>query len=55
MPILIDELVVELEPAGVPDSDAGAGAELVAVSVEEQEVLRLLDLIDERRLRLAVD
>jgi hypothetical protein len=55
MPILIDELVVELEPAGVPDSDPGAGAELVPGNVDEHEVLCLLDLIDERRARLAVD
>lgn len=55
MPILIDELVVELEPAGVPDSDPGAGAELLPVSVDEHEMLSLLELIDERRARLAVD
>jgi hypothetical protein len=55
MPILIDELEIEVEPAGVPDAGLGAGVDLVPLRPQEQELAALLDLIGERRARLSVD
>lgn len=55
MPILIDELEIEVQPAGVPDAGPGAGADLAPLQPEEQEVAAMLDLIAERRARLLVD
>jgi hypothetical protein len=55
MPILIDELEIEVEPTGVSDPGSRAGADLVPLQPEEQELAALLDLIGERRARLLVD
>ena len=55
MPILIDELELEVLPTGVPDGEPEARADSLPLQTPEHEVLALLDLIDERRARLAVD
>jgi hypothetical protein len=55
MPILINELELEIEPAGVLDSGQGGDAEVTPLTADEMEVVCLLDLIDERRARLTVD
>lgn len=56
MPIIIDELELALEPSGVPDTGTGGDqAALTPTGPDEQELLGLLDLIDERRARLVVD
>lgn len=55
MPILINELEVEIEPADIPDAGQGGAAEATPLTADELEVVCLLDLIDERRARLTVD
>lgn len=55
MPILIDELEIEVETTGARDAGSGPGADLVPLRPEEQELAALLDLIGERRARLLVD
>lgn len=55
MPILIDELELEVLTAGVPDGAPEARADTTPLAAPEHEVLALMDLIDERRARLAVD
>ena len=55
MPILIDELELEVLPTGGPDGVPEAMADATPLAAPEQEVLALMDLIAERRARLAVD
>ena len=55
MPILIDELELEVLPTGVPDGEPEARADATPLAAPEQEVPALMDLIAERRSRLAVD
>jgi hypothetical protein len=59
MPILINDVEVEVESAGVPPPGAapgaGPGALLTPLAPEAAELASLLDLIDERRARLMVD
>lgn len=53
MPILIDELEIELEPG--PFGAGPSQADLMPLAPPEQDLARLLALMDERRERLKVD
>lgn len=58
MPILIDELEIEIAPDapyGTDASDGGPGAEVTPLGADEHQTAALLDLIAERRARLSVD
>ncbi|MCG6942865.1 MAG: hypothetical protein LJE69_16640 [Thiohalocapsa sp.] len=55
MPILIDELELDIEPGGEPAPATDPLASVTPVTPAEQEVLTLLALADERRARLLVD
>lgn len=55
MPILIDELSIEIEGSGVPETPPGPASELTTLTPEQLELAALMDLIDERRARLVVD
>lgn len=60
MPILIDELEIEIAPAGTaPDAaeayDGARGAEVTPLAADEYQTAALMDLIAERRARLWVD
>jgi len=55
MPILINEVEVEVQSTGVPEPGTGPGALVTPLMPEASELASLLDLIDERRARLMVD
>lgn len=55
MPILINDVEVQVEAAGVPERDSASLADLMPLDPGQQELARLLALIDERRARLVVD
>lgn len=57
MPILIDEVIAEVEaPAGrAPDAESSADAPGGRNGQDEQRVLRALRIAEERRQRLSVD
>jgi len=55
MPILINDVLVELEPEGGPSGADASPADLTPLKPAEQELARMLALIDERRDRLLVD
>ncbi|WP_295886914.1 hypothetical protein [uncultured Thiohalocapsa sp.] len=55
MPILIDELDLEVTGGGEPEGDPDPLGALTPATPEEEQVLRLLALAEERRARLLTD
>jgi hypothetical protein len=55
MPVLINEVVAEVEPAVVPESQSEPPAQRTPLASAELEVIETLALIEERRERLRVD
>lgn len=55
MPLLINELEVEVLSSGVPEPTGDARPDLMPLDPGQQELARLLELMDERRARLRVD
>jgi hypothetical protein len=55
MPILIDELELDLEPGGVPEPAADPLCAVTPAAADEQEILGVIALAEERRARLLVD
>lgn len=55
MPVLINEVVAEVEPVTVPESQAAPGEERMPISSTEFEILQMLAVIEQRRERLMVD
>lgn len=55
MPLLIGELEVEVLSSGVPGPTGDAPPDLMPLDPGQQELARLLELMDERRARLRVD
>lgn len=53
MPVFIDEVVAEVIPVPQPESEPGE--DRAPVPESEFDVVQLLSLLEERRLRLAVD
>jgi hypothetical protein len=55
MPVLINEVVAEVEPAVVPASQAEPDEQRVPLTATELEMVELLAIIEQRRERLTVD
>ncbi len=55
MPVLINEVVAEVEPAVVPESQAEPDEQRVPLSSAEFEIMQTLAIIEQRRERLMVD
>jgi len=55
MPVLINEVVAEVEPTVLPSSEAEPDAQRLPVSAPELELLEILALIEQRRERLMLD
>jgi hypothetical protein len=55
MPLLINEMIVEIQNQVTHENDAEPLSEQVPVSPAEQELARSLALMAERRARLSVD
>lgn len=55
MPILINEVIAEIEPTTQPETESEPAETRVPSDLAEFEVMRRLALVEERRARLAVD
>lgn len=55
MPVLIGEVIAEVEPSVVNQQESQPATSNMPVSDPEHELLKTLALIDERRARLAID
>lgn len=55
MPLLINEVEVEILPSGMPEPTGDTQSDLMPLDPGQQELARLLELMDERRARLTVD
>ena len=55
MPVLINEVVAEVEPTVVPEIQAEAREERVSSTKSEFELMQLFTVVEERRQRLMVD
>lgn len=55
MPILINEVLAEVEPVRVPTGEAPPPPESTPLAQTEFELVQTLALIEERRRRLLVD
>ena len=55
MPVMINEIVAEVEPTVVPESQAEPHEERVPVTRSEFELMQVLAVIEQRKQRLMVD
>ncbi len=55
MPVLIGEIIAEVEPPLVTPQENQAPETYMPVSDPEHELLKTLTLIEERRARLSID
>jgi hypothetical protein len=55
MPILINEVIAEIEPTAQPETEAEPAESRAPSDLAEFEIMRRLTLLQERRARLAVD
>lgn len=55
MPVIINEVIAEVEPNTAPPEDTHPDEAQVPLAASEQELAEILALIEERRARLRVD
>lgn len=55
MPVIINEVIAEVEPNTAPPEDTHPDEERLPLATGEQELADILALIEERRARLRVD
>ena len=55
MPVIINEVIAEVEPNTSPPADTHPDDERLPLAASEQEIVDILALVDERRARLTVD
>lgn len=55
MPVVINEVIAEVEPTTAPPVDSQPEAGRLALASTEQELEEILALLEERRERLRVD
>lgn len=55
MPVMINEIIAEIEPSPVPETQSEPIETRVTSDLAEFEILRRIALLEERRARLVVD
>ncbi len=55
MPVVVNETVVELHPEPVPETSSQSPQSATPVTMPEFELLKVLNLIQERQARLQFD